>query len=85
MDKVKELKVSDGTIIKVMPKKTNIGLPVKASADGKLIQFRADLLPHRPACVAICETLRGIWNAMFGEDDAESLLNQFMKEYSVER
>ena len=79
------LKVSDGTVVKVMPKKTNIGLPVKGSSDVKLIQFRADLVSHHPACVAICETLRGIWTAMFGEEESESLLNQFRKEYKIER
>ena len=85
MDKVKELRVSDGTIVKVMPKKTNIGLPVNGSADGKLIQFRADLISYLPERIAVFEILRGIWTAMFGENEAESLLNQFKKEYNIER
>lgn len=85
MNEVKELEVSDGTVVKVMPKKTNIGQAIMNSPDGKLIQFRSDFLPHRPACESMCEILRGVWTAMFGEDEAESLLNQFRKEYKIER
>ncbi len=80
MNKVTELKTTSGIVIKVSP--YQIGLPVRCSSDGKSIQFRSDLL-YPPACGAIHQNLIDVWTLMFGRKEAESLLNQFKREYPI--
>lgn len=71
----KELRTSEGTVITISPKAVNMGQAVESSPDGKLIQYRTDV--HQEGIVN--ERLRNIWTAMFGPEDAESLLRQFRK------
>lgn len=80
MNKVSKLKTSDGIEIEVSP--YLIGSPVKGTSDGKLIQFRSDML-YPPAIGALHENLRCMWTVAFGAEEAESLLNQFKREYPV--
>lgn len=79
MNKVSKLKTSDGIEIKVSP--YLIGSPVKSTSDGKSIQFRSDMLySNRPG---LDQTLLNVWTLAFGAKEADSLLNQFRREYPI--
>ena len=68
------LKTSDGIEVKITKKEENIGPAVEdLSGNGTQLQYRSDALIHN-----VFESLRGIWTAFFGEEESESLLNQFV-------